>query len=203
MLPSNKNPNNNLQALETNDNITKLIIYEPQEVINNDIGELVLQEPQVIDDNIPELILRDPQGFINNNINLKVNNINVDSSGHFSGSIFGNVDFANLTLKNSGSGDTITGNVGTTSSLAAVIIQADPDAKHVEKARYMNVNEINFDEIVLSEHSAHIKYIEQNLGVKVFFPAGPEGDQAVRIEGMKVIGLTSEGKYLVDGNIEN
>ncbi|WP_341791237.1 hypothetical protein [Rickettsia endosymbiont of Gonocerus acuteangulatus] len=62
----------------------------------------------------------------------------------------------------------------------------------------MNVNEINFDGIAPSEHSAHIKYIEQNLGVKVFYPAAPEGDPAIKIDGMKVIGLTSEGKYLVD-----
>lgn len=48
MLPSNKNPDKNLQKLQViSDNITKLIIYKPP-------------------------------GVINNNINLKVNNINVN-----------------------------------------------------------------------------------------------------------------------------
>ncbi|WP_341791236.1 hypothetical protein [Rickettsia endosymbiont of Gonocerus acuteangulatus] len=126
MLPSNKNPDKNLQKLQViSDNITKLIIYKPPGVINNNIGELVLQEPQVIDDNIPELTLRELQGFINNNINLKINNINVNSRGRFSVSISGNVDFVNPILKNSWSGGTITGNLGTTNSLAGIITQAD------------------------------------------------------------------------------
>ncbi|ABE05172.1 hypothetical protein [Rickettsia bellii] len=144
-------------------------------------------------------VISGAETFSNSSTELKVKSLGGDNTTIISGTI----DFANPILENSWSGATITGNVGTTTSFAGVIIQADPEAKHVEKARYMDVNEINFDEIAPSEHSAHIKYIEQNLGVKVFYPAGPEGDQAVRIEGMKVIGLTSEGKYLVDGNIEN
>ncbi|HJD64826.1 MAG TPA: hypothetical protein LFW10_01490 [Rickettsia endosymbiont of Diachasma alloeum] len=93
MLPSSKNPDKNLQESQViSDNITKLIIYEPQGVINN-IGEPVFRELQVIGNNIPELILREPQEIINNNINLQVNNIIVDSSGHFSGSISGTIDY--------------------------------------------------------------------------------------------------------------
>lgn len=192
MLPSSKNPDKNLQEPQViSDNITKLIIYEPQGVINN-IGEPVFRELQVIGNNIPELILREPQEIINNNINLQVNNIIVDSSGHFSGSISGTIDFTNPILKNSWSGGTVTGTVGP-SVLSLADIEISHNApKYVEKTRYMDVNEINFDGIGPSEHSAHIKFMERNLGVKVFYPVAPEGDQATRINGMEVIGLTSE-----------